>query len=287
MNKFYAGISGIALTEDMFDLGHGITIRKTFAHLFSPIMMAFKPPGKHGHHEGPWKTAKGGYGYDIFAELEIPEILELKEKFSEEEIAWIIGVMFRISFFPFMSLPALSTLSFSNAVDNTEEPVITPFETVPRMFKFADRSIDILQKRDADWIKENWKKVALMMKKNENFFAVMKAYDTATLKGNISTSLLTLWAAIEQLFSVDKYELRFRVSAHLACYLEERGDERMALVKKLQKLYDQRSIAAHTTKKVSFEPLIESMIYFRNALMKMIEVGAVPTKEDFDKLLFA
>ncbi|HJP95850.1 MAG TPA: hypothetical protein VJ843_00605 [Candidatus Saccharimonadales bacterium] len=61
----YGGVSGIELAIEYFDLGEGVEIRKTYAYLFSTNMMAFSRPGPEGYHPAPWKTAKGGFGYDI------------------------------------------------------------------------------------------------------------------------------------------------------------------------------------------------------------------------------
>ena len=69
----YAGLSGLELTPDTFDLGEGVTVSRTYAHLMAPFMMAFKEPVEHGqHHPGPWKSLGGGIAYDIEAEIRVP-----------------------------------------------------------------------------------------------------------------------------------------------------------------------------------------------------------------------
>ncbi len=37
VQSLYGGLSGIELDVDSFDLGHGVIISKTYAHLMSPL----------------------------------------------------------------------------------------------------------------------------------------------------------------------------------------------------------------------------------------------------------
>jgi hypothetical protein len=71
-SNIYGGLSGIEMVGTEFDFGRGKIIRKTYAHLTSPFIMAFKPPGKYKFHDGPWKAAKSGISFDISAEVEVP-----------------------------------------------------------------------------------------------------------------------------------------------------------------------------------------------------------------------
>jgi len=44
--NLHAGLSGLDLQEPSFDLGCGLTLSKTYAHLMAPFLMAFKPAPK-------------------------------------------------------------------------------------------------------------------------------------------------------------------------------------------------------------------------------------------------
>src|SRR5215207_5586491 len=74
----HAGLSGIDLAEESFDLGEGILLSKTYAHLMAPFIMAFKAAPPSSHHPGPWKATSGGFSFDISAELFIPFHIEQK-----------------------------------------------------------------------------------------------------------------------------------------------------------------------------------------------------------------
>jgi hypothetical protein len=83
----YAGLSGATLETDEFELGHGLKISKTFAHLMAPFLMAFAPapPGKH--HPGPLSAVSGGMGFDILAERKRKGsslLLTHKNKYNKE-----------------------------------------------------------------------------------------------------------------------------------------------------------------------------------------------------------
>ena len=49
----YAGLYGLILVPDTFDLGHGTVISRTYAHFMAPFMMAFAPAAPGKHHPGP------------------------------------------------------------------------------------------------------------------------------------------------------------------------------------------------------------------------------------------
>jgi len=98
--------------------------------------------------------------------------------------------------------------------------------------------------------------------------------------------MLALWGGIEQLFAPSSGELRFRVAALLASYLENPGPSRQSRYKEILKLYDHRSIAAHTTTQVELNPLIKTLVIMRNALIKMVDDEKVPNQGDLESLLF-
>ena len=282
----YAGLYGVEMTDNQFDLGEGIYIRKTYAHLFAPFMIAFKPPRKNKHHEGPWKAAKGGLSFDISAEIELPRI-EIFEKLSgQEDGVWLIASLLRLSSYPFLIVPALSDISFNKIVGSETEPSIYPFETKHRIFGPPDTKAPMLSEDNLDWVKAHWKKTAELMIKYPKFYSAFKAFDSATVQGKVSSSLLSIWGAVEHLFSSNTGELKYRVSANLASYLTERGDKRLELFKELSKLYNDRSIASHTSKELEHFPLISSYIHLRNALFKIVETGVMPTQESLEEIIF-
>lgn len=284
-NKIYAGLSGVEMDQVEFNLGQGVFIRKTYAHLFAPFMLAFNPPGKFKHHDGPWKATKGALSFDIGIEVEIPRLQTFENLSGQEEGAWLIASLLRLAQYPFLNIAVLSDMPF-RSVTSDSEPTIFPFETKHRIFSPPNNKNPIISEHDLFWLKEHWEKTAVLMTKNAKFYSAFKAFDSASIHGKVSTSLLTVWGAIEQLFSPNTGELKFRVCSNLASYLAERGNKRLELFKELSKLYNDRSTAAHTSKDIDHSPLLSSYVHLRNALLKMVETGIVPNQEDFEELMY-
>ncbi|WP_375586837.1 hypothetical protein [Flagellimonas aurea] len=282
----YGGLSGIELELEEFDLGEGVIIRKTFAHLFSPFMVAFSPPTKHGFHGGPWKGAKGGFGFDINIEVEVPEIKKFKRKFNQEDIIWLLSCLIRIGSAPYAMASAISDISFNIIPKEENEPTITPFEYQPRIFRPLDGTKPIIKEKDLKWLKKHWIGTLKLMSERPHFDSALRAFDSATIHGKTSSSLLSLWGAIEQLFCPSPGELRFRVSSNLASYLKEPGEERYHLYKELLKLYNERSCAAHSAKDIDHTPLVQTYVHLRNALLKMIQEEMVPNQKSLESSLF-
>jgi len=49
----FAGVAGIPLSVDSFDLGEGIIVERMFAHLMAPFMLAFAPASQGKPHPTP------------------------------------------------------------------------------------------------------------------------------------------------------------------------------------------------------------------------------------------
>lgn len=219
----YAGIAGIELTEDRFDLGHGVTLQRTYAHLMAPFLMAFKrPQAPHKHHAGPSKAVDAGFFADIVAEINLPAALEVK--FGPlNGIARIIVMLLRLGVHPAISSPAYANHPFSTMAERPES------ETW----------------QHAAWVAERWPLAMQLMNQSAEFSLALEALDGSQYIQKSSLALVSLWAALEALFLDTKTELRFRVSAFIASYLEPSGKGRADLQRVVAKLYDQRSAAAH------------------------------------------
>ncbi|MFZ5520672.1 MAG: hypothetical protein ACOZD0_05650 [Pseudomonadota bacterium] len=152
----YAGLSGLELTEESFDLGEGVTLSRTYAHLMAPFMMAFKKPAEYDQpHPGPWKSLGGGFYFDIDAEVCIPAALEDRYG-SQMEIARIIGVLLRLGVHPSLRIPAFANHPFATMGERPErESWLRPNEFLPRYFPL-DTETDAIGPGEAAWVAERW-----------------------------------------------------------------------------------------------------------------------------------
>lgn len=107
-------------------------------------------------------------------------------------------------------------------------------------------------------------------------------------QANLRMSAASLWAGFEALFGISS-ELRFRLSALAASYLEEMGPGRLALYRRIKTLYDYRSKAVHgaaITDAQLEEHIVEVRSLLSRLMCQMTEAGAFPSTEDFEARLF-
>lgn len=284
--KLYAGLSNVTYDGEPFDLGHGIILRSTYAHLFAANMMAFARAIEGKPHPAPWRAARGGFSYDVHAELAVPTGPELPGGLSGEDTAWLIAALLRMASYAYLMMPVISDVSFEVAATSKQDPLLRPFEIEPRILQAPDDEGSRIKQEDLTWVKEVWPRTAELMRTCPPLNMALRAADACTVRSRPASALLTAWGALEELFAPSRAELRFRVSAHIAAYLEPVGPKRLELFKTVADLYNARSKAAHTAQDGEVTTLIESFVILRNALVRMVDEGAVPTQAELEKRLF-
>src|SRR6201986_534319 len=93
----FAGLPRGAYVGEPLDLGHGIVLRSTYAHLFAANMMAFTRAPAGEPHPPPWRAAGGGGGYDVEVELAVPTAGKQPRGLSAEDAVWLIAALLRLS----------------------------------------------------------------------------------------------------------------------------------------------------------------------------------------------
>ncbi len=283
--NLHAGISGIELQDATASLGHGLTLSKTYAHLMAPFLMAFNPAAPGQHHPAPWKSVQGGSSFDVGAELFIPEDVEGKFG-SRIEVATTVLFLLRLGVNPAITLPVFANHAFrdlANVKDN--EVLLFPYEVHPRHFPLAV-SGGLATTESMAWVAERWPVVQRLLKESAEFSLAVSAIDEGQFLRQSALTLVSLWAAIEALFSPSASELKFRVSSLVAAFLEEPGSGRHELQRGVAKLYDKRSAAAHGKPKHEPEDLLATFNLLRPILMAIIDRGSVPSKEELEESLF-
>lgn len=284
-DKVHAGLAGVDLVNDSFDLGNGILLRKVYAHLFAPFMMAFKPAPIGRHHPGPWKSASGGFSFDVDAELLIPENIET-EFGSKIGVARTLVFLFRLGVNPAITLPVFSNHSFNTLAEVPDSDAkLFPYEVQNRHFplgvvggKVDDSAVQ--------WVSKRWSKTHGLIEDSPEFALAVQAIDSGQFVENHALTLVSLWGALEALFSPSTSELKFRVSALIASFLEEPGGNRAQRQKAVASLYDKRSAAAHGKPKHKPEHLLETFNLLREVLFRIIDRGSVPKMEELEGMLF-
>lgn len=281
----HAGIAGIELQKATFSLGHGLTLSKTYAHLMAPFVMAFKPAPPGRHHPAPWKPAQGGGSFDVNAELFIPA--EIERQFgSRIEVATTVLFLLRLGVNPAITLPVFANYAF-NEIENVKdnEVLLFPYEVQPRHFPLG--VVGGLATTDSMiWTAERWPVAQRLINESAEFALAVNAIDGGQFLRQSALTLVSLWAAIEALFSPSTSELKFRVSSLVAAFLEPPGAARHELQQGVAKLYDKRSAAAHGKPKHEAEDLLATFSLLRRILMAIIDRGGVPSKVELEQSLF-
>lgn len=284
ITKLYAGLSGISLLPETFELGEGVAISRSYAHFMAPFLMAFSPaiPGKP--HPAPWKAAKGGLHIDITAELFLPTDVRAAPLDRLNTIWWIVALL-RLKRSSSIFVPVVSTERFSSIPAIQEEPELWPVEIYTRRLFLCGEEFPSVGTDELEWVRIHWPRAAELLS-DENFSVAFQAVDSCIWNSNPSLALVAVWGALEKLFSASHQELSFRVSANIASFLEPAGRNRFKHFKYVKGLYDHRSKAAHGEQSVSTTALIETYNIARSTLIKMIETHHVPSRAELEAILF-
>lgn len=281
----FAGVSGLSLAETPLDLGHGVTIRSTYAYLFSSPMMAFKeaPPGKPS--PGPWRPVHGGFSRSITSEIHV-SASALPERTSPSDVAWSIVFALRLGIDPAVELTATSNRALTSEVGLDAPDVwINAVEVTPREFPLSIEG-GALTSEKAKWVSSTWPTALRLISDHAEFALAVDAVMTGQYVQRPALTLVSLWAALEAIFSPATTELKFRVSSLVAAYLEPPGERRKRLAKDVARLYDKRSAAAHGKPSHETSHVLASFNLVRDVLIKILSEGRFPTKEHLENLLY-
>lgn len=282
----YAGLTSLTLSDDPIDLGDGVVLRKTFARFLTPLTL-------QNTSEESMKRLRPAFlqfataSNDIVAELVIPSGIcpTFKERF---DLARVITFLIRLWSNPGITLHVLSDQPFSVLSEFTDgkEPNVMPLEVYPRHF-----ALGVINESDVlpslVWVKHSWRAAYNLYTSSTEFKLAADALDSGQFIPNTALTLVSLWGALEAIFSPSTSELRFRVSALIASYLEPIGEMRLERQKEIAGLYDKRSAAAHGKPKHQSDDLFNTFQLLRKVIIKMINDERVPTKDELDSCLFS
>ncbi|MBX9652038.1 hypothetical protein K2Y11_00320 [bacterium] len=281
----FGGLSGPRLSADAFDFGCGISISRTYSHLMAPFIMAFTAPGRNGFHPGPWRAAKGGFSFDIHAQIYVPKDFQPSEWFDRLNTVWWFVALLRFRATPFALVPVVANAPFTIPNDDMSEVHFWPIEVAPRYLIVGENGSNEITVDDLEWIKRYWWQAGKLMNRSHEFNLLFRARDQCMFMQDSNLALVSLWGALEGIFSPARTELRFRVSANIAAFMEPPGRARMDLQKQVAKLYDARSQAAHGAPNIPDEAFRESNSLTKQVLTKMIESNNTPNREELDAAL--
>lgn len=197
----YAGIAGASVEVESFHFGEEIILSKTFAHLMAPFLMAFAPaePGKP--HPAPWKAAQGGFGFDVLAQLEVPKEFNPPRWFDHLNTVWWFAALLRLRATPLVSVPLIASEPFSKAADIEHDIQFWPIEAEPRRLILDREPATTVSQSALAWVRDHWREGGLLMHESEEFNLLMQALDQSVFARSVELALLSLWGALEAVFS--------------------------------------------------------------------------------------
>jgi hypothetical protein len=282
----YGGLAGAELPVERYDLGHGITLSKTYAHLMAPFVMAFGRPEPGQPHPAPWRATKGGFGFDVLSQIHVPREFAPPRWFDRLNTVWWFVALLRFRASPYLVVPVVANGAFAKAVRDDEDIYFWPLEVENRMLMIDRNASHEITVEALDWIKRYWWDAGVLMNRSSEFNLLFQACAQCIFARHLSLALLSLWGALEGVFSPAKTELRFRISSNIAAFLEPSGPGRLELQKTVAKLYDARSQAAHGGSDLPADALCDTYALTKRVITKVIEANHVPTREDLDAALF-
>jgi len=287
---FYAGFSNLKLPPewDEYELGDGLVLYPTFAHLMSSHLMAFKPPeASEKHHPAPWMATSQFESFDVHTELLIPCSYRPPKGLSHYDVARTITIMMRLFCDPKIRFLVKSTHSLSviSTVPD-KEMAIVPIEASRQFIELALAENDSASSAGRlYWVRNKWQNAVDLMASHGDFRLAMEAFEMSTFIPHHALTLVSLWGALEALFSPSTSELRFRVSILIASYIYPPGQERAEMQKEIFELYDKRSAAAHGKPKHNTDHLMQTFNILQRVLMRMIDEKEVPSKSALNNML--
>jgi hypothetical protein len=280
----YGGIADVQVPEGTFEFGEGVTLAPAQAHLMRPFLMTFRRPDSS--FPG-MMSAEGSFGFDVVAEFFLPEAFQPSQWFDRIGSVWWLAALVRLRGTPHLRVPVLSNASFSALSLSSKQSFLPIHHEAERTRLVLDPSAtDAVTTSHLFWVRDYWLSAGRLMHRSREFNVLFQAFDQSSFARDPLLALLLMWSGLESLFSPGRSELRFRVSANIAAFLEAPGESRASLQRHSAKLYDSRSAAVHGRPELADKPLLETYALLKRVLIRIIENNHVPTVSELESALF-
>lgn len=278
--SLFGGVSGAVLPVDEFQVCEGLVLRKTYAHVMAPYVVAFRRPEQFdSHHPGPWKSARGGVWQDVEFEIALERDIH-PTGFDRVNTLWWLLALLRLCSGASLRLPVVSNLSFSSITEDSIEPDLWPVETLPRQFHTASCPPHELAMEHLNWAREIFVPGARMME-DPSFGRALQAFDGAIWAHGAGSALVTIWASLETLIAPGKIGITKRLAKSIAALLEPPGSGRDRMFTQVSELYEARGGSAHASRAPEAQQLLSSFEIGRRCFVSCMDRRMLP---NVDKL---
>ena len=279
----YGGVAGAALGVDEFEVCNDLVLRKTYAHVMSPYILAFRRPGPTDRtHPGPWKPARGGLWLDVEIEIALQQGAR-PTGFDRVNTLWWLLALIRLASCAPLKMPVVSDASYEFIADSSVEPNFWPVETQPQQIRTVAAPPKTIEKEHLLWVREAFLPGAKLMN-DPAFNRAFQTLDGAIWAHSAGSALLTIWAALETLIRPGRHQITNKLASSLAAYLERPGPKRDQLFGRVKSLYEARGGSAHASHSPESHQLLSSFEIARRSLVLCIDREALPKVADLQEL---
>ena len=281
--SLFGGVAGAVLAVDEFEICDGLILRKTYAHVMSPYMLAFRRPERAGqHHPGPWKPAQGGVWMDVEIEIALQQGVR-PIGFDRLNTLWWILSLLRLSSGAPLKLPIVSDVSFSVIAEDSTGARLWPIETLPRQFHTVPEPPQTIGNEHLLWMREAFSPGAELMD-DPAFGRAFRTFDGAIWAHSAGSALVTIWGALETLIRPGQSQITKILASSLAALLEPSGPRRDRLFGHVKALYEARGGSAHASRSPEAQQLLSSFTIGRQAFISCIDRRALPKVAELQEM---
>lgn len=285
--NLYAGLSGCSLGPKQFYFSQDIIISRTYAKLILPFLTLFEKPTKEKPFGGYMRHGGGGFDFIINNQIFLSNKIKLPKNYDLINIGLLFTFLLRFHANSDVILVLYSDSPFIKGKIPGHNMNLWPIEIEPNRMRFSEKDKkNLITKKTLEWIKKHWITCANLMNNEPKFKLAFSIFSRCNFLQSTSIALLSLWGALESIFSPSKTEIGFRISSNIAVFLEDAGKDRFDLQKYIAKLYNARCHAAHGSSKKSEKSFLETYSIMKSVLIKIIENNHVPTTKELNEQMF-
>ena len=278
----FGGLAGAALGVEEFEVREGLVLRRTYAHVMSPYILAFGRPERPGaHHPAPWKST-GGTSFDVEIELALAQDVR-PTGFDRLNTLWWTLALLRLCTGAALRMPVVCDTSFADVGHSPVEPVLWPIEMLPRQLVTVAHPPTVVAEEHLLWVRDVFGADAALMN-DEPFGRAFETFDGVIWAHSAGSAIVTTWAALETLIRPGRHQIAKRLASSLAAFLEPPGPERDRLFQRLTSLYEARGGSAHASRSPDGQHLMSSFDIARRSFMACMDRRERPNADDLHEM---
>lgn len=277
-DELHAALYGVDLPVDEWAVSDGLLLKKTFAHLIAPYVLAFAPPPHpRAPHPGPWMSLAGG-GLDMTAELTLAADVR-PTGFDRVNTLWFVLALLRMRTGQDMQLPFIADRPIDQLAANTTNSQVTPVEL--QMFRLRQGSPRPMSIAELEWLTRHFSAAAEMMD-DPVFNRAFQTFDSIVWAHSAGAGIVVAWACIETLVRPGQRQITDRLAKSVAVLLEPAGPARSRLFARVREGYEARGGSVHDSRAPDADQLAFACKLAREVITRVIEARTMP---DIDALL--